>query len=300
MRFSTADVECLTGCRRRPPAVAVSLRGVRGVALWLGVIALAGLPAAPPALAEEQATPIPRGTLVKVVILSRHGVRSPIPKQSELDTWTESQWPIWRCPTKDEPNKVCDPGQLTPRGASLAQQMGIYYQTYSFAHDLISIESCPAKDDLFFWADTDERTVDTGRALLQGLVPRCDISPYLHEASSPPDRVFHPVTSNGACKLDPDRAEKDILQQAGGSLARFNARIRQPLDTAQRTLQCCRKSLCEIWWDACRLQPPPPAACTLVHNYTACLVRRPDRAAPTRVELGGSLRVASLLAAKRP
>lgn len=282
----------LTASRCWLPAGAASLRDALA-ALWLIVFWLAQVAVAPPASAEEQAS---AGTLVKFVILSRHGVRSPIPKQAELDTWTASQWPVWRCPANDEPSKVCDPGELTPRGEFLAQQMGIYYQAYSFARDLISIESCPAKDDLFFWADTDERTVHTGRALLQGLVPRCDISPYLHKASSGPDRVFHPVTSDGSCRLDPVRAEKDILRQAGGSLARFEEKIRRPLDTAQRTLQCCQKSLCVSWWDACRLQPPPPADCTLVRDSTACLVRHPDRATPTKVQLGGSLRVASTFA----
>jgi hypothetical protein len=73
---------------------------------------------------QQRPTQAASDTLVKVVILSRHGVRSPIPDQADLDTWTtrREKWPTWVCPTDKDPNKICDRGQLTQRGAALAGQ----------------------------------------------------------------------------------------------------------------------------------------------------------------------------------
>jgi hypothetical protein len=53
------------------------------VLLFLLMPSFTPISIAPSALAEEAA---PRGKLVKVVMLSRHGVRAPIPSQSELAT----------------------------------------------------------------------------------------------------------------------------------------------------------------------------------------------------------------------
>ena len=116
------------------------------------------LAAAPHALASAKSD-----TLVKVVILSRHGVRSPIPSQAELETWTASPWPVWNCATPPSV-KVCDSGQLTPRGFTLAKKMGTYYRAY--LEEFLPPDRCPTANELYLWADRTERTEQTGRALL--------------------------------------------------------------------------------------------------------------------------------------
>src|SRR6516225_8245771 len=95
----------LPACRPGLRAGGVSLRGA--VAVVLACVAL-GLAAARPAAAQEAAQEAvqetvqetahaaargPAGTLLKFVILSRHGVRSPLPQQDELNTWAASTWP---------------------------------------------------------------------------------------------------------------------------------------------------------------------------------------------------------------
>src|SRR5579859_3772099 len=103
------------------------------VLLWLFQLTAAPIAlAAPSAMADR---------LVKVVILSRHGVRSPIPSQAELETWTASTWPAWNCATSPA-IRVCASGELTPRGRALAEQMGVYYRTY--LSDLLPPPHCPA------------------------------------------------------------------------------------------------------------------------------------------------------------
>jgi hypothetical protein len=303
MGWSSVYSPFVTALRRRVPAGDVSLRGVRIVTLSFVVLGLAQLPAAPAALAQEQADP----STVKVVILSRHGVRSPIPSPDELATWTASSWPTWHCDDGD-----CKSGQFTPNGWLLAEQMGTHYQTY--LSRLLPAE-CPQQDQVFFWADNAERTEDTGYALLHGFrsSPSCNTKKlYFHTTSAKVDRIFHPVTSAGPCRLDPERAEAEILSRAKTEysssaptneiLSIVTKALDTPLKTIQNTLQCCR-SLCQTTWEkTCRLPAPPPNVCTLTDRLPSCLVRITPRNKegdlgagdqPVRVELGGALRVAS-------
>jgi 4-phytase / acid phosphatase len=253
---------------------------------------------APSALAEEAAPP---GKLVKVVMLSRDGVRAPIPSQSELATWTELRWPFWYCSGKSDFTTPCDSGELTPRGLTLAEQMGTYYRTY--LSEFLPPGQCPEVHEVFFWADTMQRTEETGLALLRGFrPPPCDGSKYFHKAKTSPDRIFHPVTADGKCKLDPVRAEREIMTRAGGSLSNVVQALELEFKPAQHTLQCCpsdrQSGLCQTTWTrTCGRSPPPPNTCTLTHSLVSCLVRHPDPPqTPTQVNLGGALRVASTFA----
>jgi 4-phytase/acid phosphatase len=260
--------------------------------------------AAPAALAQS-----PDGELVKVVILSRHGVRSPLVNQTELQKWTASKWPTWTC-AGDKP--WC-PGCLTPEGAILAKQMGYYYRD----HYKLFPAGCPATDHLYFWADTDQRTLVTGAALLTGLLDEnCAYQPYLNwykpsakaakkgkaapdpDHCKPPavDRIFHPVTNLRrktdvvACTLDVPRAKREMSAQIPGLLASTS----QPLSVAKCKLQCCLDGKCEPeWWKACS-PPQEPPACTLEPTSTGVAASPKD--APTKVQLTGPARIASTFA----
>ena len=274
-----------------PPPQTTSLASIVAT-LWLVVPWLALASTAPSALAAPRTTPAADGTLVKVVVLSRHGVRSPIPSQSELDAWTASPWPIWDCD-----GKVCDRGQLTPRGRMLAEQMGTYYRGY--LAELIPADQCPDAREVFVWADVTERTRETGLALLRGFrPPSCNLAQYFHTAHGAHDRIFHPVRGGDErCKLDPARAERDMTARAGGSLSHVARRLHNELTTAQSALRCCQPSLCQAAWNkTCRQPPPAPKACTLTDRLPSCLVRHPETGPATQVTLGGALRMASTFA----
>src|SRR5207302_1285806 len=116
-----------------------------------------------PAWAQSAST-----QLKMVIVLSRHGVRSPLSPMSAYakDAWPDNQrdWQVDCC------------GDLTPSGEELARLMGEYYHAY-YAHQKLLPEGCPEKQ-VFIWADNEERTVQTGRELAQGLAdgaPGCDI-----------------------------------------------------------------------------------------------------------------------------
>jgi 4-phytase/acid phosphatase len=242
---------------------------------------------APPALAEQAA---PDGRLVKVVLLSRHSVRSPTLSSAELATWTASPWPVWQCD-----GKVCEPGQLTPRGRTLSEQMGTYYRSY--LSTLLPTDRCPTAGEVYFWADVPERTIETGRALLRGFRPACDTAQYFHSAlPARHDPVFHAVRHGGPCRLDAARAESEMLALAGGDLADVTRRLAPELAIAQQTLQCCTPRLCEAATAACRQPASSPNTCTLTERLPSCLVRRQEHHTVGQVALGGALRMASTFA----
>src|SRR4029434_8198975 len=61
--------------------------------------------------------------LQKVVIVSRHGIRSPLTTDAELSSWSSRPWPSW-----NEPK-----GNLTARGAQLVTLLGRYHRAYLVA-----------------------------------------------------------------------------------------------------------------------------------------------------------------------
>lgn len=263
------------------------------VLLFLLTASFTPMSIAPSALAEEVAPP---GKLVKVVMLSRHGVRAPIPNHDELASWTASPWPFWYCGATPDTMKRCGSGELTPQGRKLAEQMGTYYRDH--LAELLPVDRCPDANEVFFWADVVERTEDTGLALLRGFRPEhCDTKKFFHKASTPTDPIFHPVTAGGRCKLDPDRARREILTLAGGSLSNVVQELELELNLAQHTLQCCPKEgLCRTTSIRTCLPPTtPPNTCTLTSHLQSCMVDQP-KDTPTQVHLGGALRVASTFA----
>ena len=94
------------------------------------------------------------GRLLKTVIVSRHGVRTPTQPPSALRPWTTrpDSWPTtpWSAPGWSE----TQPGELTQAGARLAALMGGYYQSRLAARQLFPARGCPAPGDVFIRADT--------------------------------------------------------------------------------------------------------------------------------------------------
>jgi 4-phytase/acid phosphatase len=208
---------------------------------------------------------VPRGELVRFVVLSRHGVRPPLQDSAELNKWRRPLQPNW--PTlaewfsRDAPPgggaPVC-PGYLTNHGQKLMEFMGAYYRQYLDNQKLFNPGLCP-KDDVFIWTDRDERTRATAEALVVGLAPQCTITikgsgPPPHICKKPqqgPDPLFHPTSTTDQnlrnCTLDPkrmptldDRAEVFKLQ----------------VPKAQVVLECCSIELCKS-------ENPPRQSCVL-------------------------------------
>jgi len=119
-----------------------------------------------------------------VVILSRHGVRSPTWSQDRLDAYSASPWPKWSVP----------PSYLTSRGFELMKQFGGYDRASLAEMSLFAATGCEDASKAYIWADTDQRTLESGRALAEGLFPGCP--PAIHSlAPAKNDPLFHPHIS---------------------------------------------------------------------------------------------------------
>jgi 4-phytase/acid phosphatase len=178
-----------------------------------------------------------KGDLLRFVIVSRHGVRAPLTKPDELALWADRNWPElstdWQVQT---------PGDLTPTGKALVRLMGQYYRTLLASEDLLPLHTCPAPANVFVWADVDRRTLDTGKALLEGVVGGCP-GFAIHSSDSNIDPLFHPIKA-GVCSLERERTEAAILGRVGGDFGRVQRAEQAALETLQTVLGCCKPDLC--------------------------------------------------------
>jgi len=116
-----------------------------------------------------------------VVILSRHGVRPPTWTQDRLDAYSAQPWPHWSVP----------PGYLTPHGYELLKRFSSFDRASLAAAGLIAADGCADAAHTYIWTDTDERTIESGRALAEGLFPGCP--PLAHSrVAGERDPLFHP------------------------------------------------------------------------------------------------------------
>jgi 4-phytase/acid phosphatase len=116
-----------------------------------------------------------------VVILSRHGVRPPTWTQERLDAYSAVPWPKWTVP----------PGNLTPHGYELMKRFGGFNRASYAEAGLFAAMGCSDATAAYVWADTDQRTMESGRALAEGMFPGCP--PMVHSlAAGEHDPLFHP------------------------------------------------------------------------------------------------------------
>lgn len=176
---------------------------------------------------EAQNAPARAEELRFVVILSRHGVRSPTWAAERLNQYSAEAWPDWGVP----------PGHLTPHGATLMRLFGAYDRAYLNDAGLLSPSGCEDAARLLFWADIDQRTLATARALASGMLPDCT----LRVASLPEgavDPLFHPL---GAGIGRPDRtvAVAAVMGRLGGQPRALLEAYRPGFEVMQSVLLGC-------------------------------------------------------------
>ena len=119
------------------------------------------------------------------LILSRHGVRPPLVANSALNLRSSTAWPEWEVPL----------GYLTPHGALAIHQMGAYMRLDLARKGLFPATGCPGNDEIYLYADTDERTIMSTRSTFVSLEPGCDLPPVHTVAASAgiADPIFLPI-----------------------------------------------------------------------------------------------------------
>jgi 4-phytase/acid phosphatase len=119
------------------------------------------------------------------LVMSRHGVRPPLIANSDLNLRSSTAWPEWEVPL----------GFLTPHGALAIHQMGAYMRLDLARKGLFPAIGCPGNDEIYLYADTDERTIMSTRSTFVGLEPGCDLPPVHTVAASArkADPIFLPI-----------------------------------------------------------------------------------------------------------
>ncbi|MDP1748127.1 MAG: hypothetical protein Q8L22_01615 [Reyranella sp.] len=177
--------------------------------------------------AGAQVLPVPPGwQMERVVMLARHNVRAPTQSPEELAKYAASPWPDW----------PVLPGQLTPRGAALARNMGLFFRAHFGGRGLIQEDDCPAPGIVVIWTDLDQRNEDNAISTLGGLYLRC-LNPILkHQTDfSKPDPLFHPSPSP-SCPMDAAGNRAAILARIGGDFSSVLREYAPQLTKLQSTL----------------------------------------------------------------
>jgi len=195
--------------------------------------------------------------LEQVILVSRHGVRSPTATRPPLAQIAADPWPTWNV----------GPGELTPHGQQVATLMGAYYRSAFADAGLLAPNGCPRANDLFVWSDVEQRTRLTAQALIDGMYPGCGLKPTTQKDMEADDPLFHPTTA-GVCKVDGPTARAAVLGRIGGGgigdttggNADFTPLLKayaQQFARMQSVLKCCAPALCAPGSKSCTLAQVP-------------------------------------------
>jgi 4-phytase/acid phosphatase len=181
----------------------------------------------PPAQPARAQTAAPDAHLELVIVLSRHGVRSPLTAQADLDKFSAAPWPIWEVA----------PGILTAHGYQLMKMFGAWDRTKFASEGLFAPSGCADAEHVTIVADTDERTRETGKALSEGMFPGCTISVH-SQPDGVTDPLFSPRKAN-AGNPDPALAAAAIAGRIGGDPANLTETYHSQLAALDRILSGC-------------------------------------------------------------
>jgi 4-phytase/acid phosphatase len=168
-----------------------------------------------------------------VVIISRHGVRSPTGKADQLNRYAKRPWPVWSVP----------PGYLTEHGARLMTLFGAYDREKLAAQGLLSSSGCDDAGRIRIIADSDQRTRETGKALAAGLAPGCAVQ-IQALAEGTPDPLFHSFEA-GVGVTDKQLAIAAVSGRIGGNPQGLAEAYRAQLQALEDVLRGCNGADCD-------------------------------------------------------
>ena len=193
---------------------------LRVVSLALAVVSIPWSPG----LVLAQGTPARGEELKFVAIVTRHGVRPPTVANAQIDPYAAEPWPKWDVP----------PGYLTAHGRALMKLFGAYDRAQFARAGLFTPSGCADAGHVYFWADTDERTIETGRALVEGMLPGCGVEVHSAPAGTH-DPLFSPIAA-GIGRANADLAVAAVSGRIGGHPEALLTVYRPALETMQQVL----------------------------------------------------------------
>jgi 4-phytase/acid phosphatase len=177
---------------------------------------------------RAQDSPRSGAELKFVVIMTRHGVRPPLWTDEQLNQYSTQTWPKWDVPA----------GHLTAHGAELLKMFGAYDRAQFAKAGLLPAKGCADADKVYIWADTDQRTIATGRALSEGMLPGCGIQTN-SLAEGDADPIFSPLAA-GIGHPSQALAVASVAGRIGGHADALLEAYRPALETLEEILLGCK------------------------------------------------------------
>ncbi len=163
-----------------------------------------------------------------IVILSRHGVRSPTAKAEDLNRYSAEPWPDWGVP----------PGMLTPHGREQMKIIGAWDRAYLAQQSLLPPSGCESAKYVLVWSDADTRSRESAAALIEGLLPGCREVTAQSRPAGEIDPLFDPFDSEIG-PPDQKLAAAAALGQIGGRPEALLELYRPAFEQLERVLLGC-------------------------------------------------------------
>ena len=162
-----------------------------------------------------------------VAVLSRHGVRSPLWTEAQLNAYSTDPWPKWEVPV----------GYLTEHGHALMKLMGAFDREYLVKAGLLAPNGCADAARFYFWSDIAQRDIETGKEIAAGMLPGCTV-----KINAVPEGKTDPLfaaQAAGVGTADPALAAAAIMGRIGGHPQALAETYHLSLDVLQQVLLGC-------------------------------------------------------------
>ena len=175
--------------------------------------------------------------LEKVLIFSRHGLRSPVEKDpQEMAKYSPYAWAKWDVPS----------GYLTAKGTVLETYFGQYLGQWLADKGLLTTGRCASGEGIFAYANGVQRTIATGQAIVAGAFAGCNVQLQHHgKIGSEKDPIFNTQAHNPSQALIESAKSKVDLNALQQKLAPNYALLSEIIDY-KNSPNCLQKGECDL------------------------------------------------------
>ena len=175
--------------------------------------------------------------LEKVLIFSRHGLRSPVEKDpQEMTKYSPYAWAKWDIPS----------GYLTAKGTVLETYFGQYLGQWLADKGLLTTERCASGEGIFAYANGVQRTIATGQAIVSGAFAGCNVQLQHHgKIGSEKDPIFNTQAHNPSKALIESAKNNVDLTALQQKLAPNYTLLSEIIDY-KNSPNCLQKGECDL------------------------------------------------------